>query len=76
MSNNKFSFKIAVYERHNNSNEWIFQEYIEDDNHWFLNTCGDVCSLGCYSAHYRRDNAPESVHRVYEPEFYNLERTN
>ena len=48
---------------------WEFIEYIDPSNqHWGLNQCGDIISDHSYSAHYTRKNAPDSVHRVYEPE--------
>ena len=67
--NNRFKFRIAVYERQQNNMHWEFIEYIDPSNqHWGLNQCGDIISDHSYSAHYTRKNAPDSVHRVYEPE--------
>lgn len=67
--NDRFKFRIAVYERQQNNMHWEFIEYIDPDNqHWGLNQCGDIISDHSYSAHYTRKNAPDSVHRVYEPE--------
>ena len=67
--NDRFKFRIAVYERQQNNMPWAFVEYIDPDNqHWGLNQCGDIISDSSYSAHYTRKNAPDSVHRVYEPE--------
>ena len=67
--NDRFKFRIAVYERQQNNMPWEFVEYIDPDNqHWGLNQCGDMISDSFYSAHYTRKNAPDSVHRVYEPE--------
>lgn len=67
--NDRFKFRIAVYERQQNNMPWAFVEYIDPDNqHWGLNQCGDIISDTSYSAHYTRKNAPDSVHRVYEPE--------
>ena len=67
--NDRFKFRIAVYERQQNNMPWAFVEYIDPDNqHWGLNQCGDIISDSNYSAHYTRKNAPDSVHRVYEPE--------
>lgn len=67
--NDRFKFRIAVYERQQNDMPWVFVEYIDPDNqHWGLNQCGDIISDSSYSAHYTRKNAPDSVHRVYEPE--------
>lgn len=67
--NDRFKFRIAVYERQQNNMAWEFVEYIDPDNqHWGLNQCGDIISDSSYSAHYTRKNAPDSVHRVYEPE--------
>lgn len=65
----RFKFRIAVYERQQNNMPWAFVEYIDPDNqHWGLNQCGDIISDTSYSAHYTRKNAPDSVHRAYEPE--------
>ena len=67
--NNRFKFRIAVYERQQNNMHWEFIEYIDPSNqHWGLNQCGDIIIDHSYSAHYTRKNAPDSVHRVYEPE--------
>lgn len=65
----RLRFRIAVFERYNSSNIWVFQKYIEDDNTWHLTTCGDIAHVPCYAAHYRRDNAPDSVNMVYEAQF-------
>lgn len=67
--NDRFKFRIAVYERQQNDMPWVFVEYIDPDNqHWGLNQCGDIISDSSYWAHHTRKNAPDSVHRVYEPE--------
>lgn len=67
--NDRFKIRIAVYERQENNLPWKFVEYIDQDNqHWGLTQCGDIVSFDTYFAHHTRENAPESVHRVYEPE--------
>ena len=66
---NRFKFRIAVFKRHGHLDNWEFDSYIEDNNNWHLTMCGDVASNNCYPAHYRRDNAPDTVHMVYEAEF-------
>ncbi len=66
---NIFKYKIVVFEKKTDSNEWKFVEFIEDNNKWSLTTCGDIVSDCRFLAHYNRQNAPESVGRVYEPLF-------
>lgn len=69
MNKNRFKLRVAVFERDSVDKPWYFVEYIDQDNqHWGLTQCGDVVSFDTYSAHYTRENAPDSVHRVYEPE--------
>lgn len=65
----KTKFRIAVYERLSPEMPWEFVEYITNNQRWALNICGDITSDESYYSHYTRHNAPDSVHRVYEPEF-------
>ena len=66
----RFKFKIVVYERnYEPKTDWKFAEIMKDNNNWHLTMCGDIKSNNCYPAHYRRDNAPDNVCRVYEPIF-------
>lgn len=66
----RFKFKIVVFERnYEPKTDWKFVEIIEDNNNWHLTMCGDIASNDCYYAHYRRNNAPDNVCRVYEPVF-------
>lgn len=62
----RFKFKIAAFRRESCNDIWEFDHFIEDCNKWHLTTCGDIASVGCYYAYHSRDNAPDSVHMVYE----------
>ncbi len=66
----RFKFKIVVYERdYEPKTDWEFAEIMEDNNHWHLTMCGDIVKNNWNSAHYKRNNAPDNVCRVYEPIF-------
>ena len=66
--NDRFKFRIAVYERESSDKPWEFVEYIIDNNRWHVTICGDVADNMTYLAHHNRQNAPDNVHRVYEAE--------